>query len=132
MVFDEITKRGLRPSVVNFKALINWYCRRGKPEEGLRLKKVMEESWRCTPDVYTYSASISRLCKQSKLDGARQLLEEMCERGLVPNEHLFTSLIDAYCNYGRVDMAMKIYRMMLSKGTRPHFGFYDTLSWRFE
>lgn len=62
MVFDEITKRGLRPSVVNFNALINWYCRRGKREEGLRLKKVMEESWRCTPDVYAYSALISRLC----------------------------------------------------------------------
>ena len=50
------------------------------------LEKMMEKH--CQPTVDTYSALIARLCKSGRLLEADQLIKNMLERGLYPNEEI--------------------------------------------
>ncbi|KHN39477.1 Putative pentatricopeptide repeat-containing protein [Glycine soja] len=126
LVFDEIPKRGLRPTVVSFNTLISGCCKAGAVEEGFRLKGVME-SERVCPDVFTFSALINGLCKEGRLDEGSLLFDEMCGKGLVPNGVTFTVLIDGQCKGGKVDLALKNFQMMLAQGVRPDLVTYNAL-----
>lgn len=125
-VFDEITKRSLKPSVVSFNTLINGYCKVGNLDEGFRLKHHMEKS-RTRPDVFTYSALINALCKENKMDGAHGLFDEMCEKGLIPNDVIFTTLIHGHSRSGHIDLMKESYEKMLSRGLQPDIVLYNTL-----
>ncbi|CAN7039986.1 unnamed protein product [Brassica oleracea var. botrytis] len=125
-VFDEITKRSLRPTVVSFNTLINGYCKAGNLDEGFRLKERMEKG-RTRADVFTYSALINALCKENKMDGAHGLFDEMCERGLIPNDVVFTTLIHGHSRNGRIDLMKESYQKMLSRGLQPDIVLYNTL-----
>ncbi|KAL1214245.1 putative pentatricopeptide repeat-containing protein [Cardamine amara subsp. amara] len=125
-VFDEITKRSLRPSVVSFNTLINGYCKAGNLDEGFRLKNHMETS-RTRPDVFTYSTLINALCKENKMDGAHRLFDEMCEKGLIPNDVIFTTLIHGHSRNGQIDLMKESYQKMLSRGLQPDIVLYNTL-----
>ena len=59
------------------------------------LDKIMEKH--CQPTVDTYSALIAGLCKSSRLLEAGQLIINMLERGLCPNEAIYTTLINGHC-----------------------------------
>ncbi|KAF7831123.1 putative pentatricopeptide repeat-containing protein [Senna tora] len=126
LVFDEMRRRSLRPTVVSFNTLINGYCKSGNLKEGFRLKSVMENE-KTFPDVFTFSALINGLCKESRLDEANLLFDEMCKRGLVPNDVTFTTLIDGQCKDGKVDLAMKNFQLMLSRGIKPDLVTYNAL-----
>nr|XP_048336937.1 putative pentatricopeptide repeat-containing protein At1g09680 [Ziziphus jujuba var. spinosa] len=126
LVFDEMGKWVLHPTVVSFNTLINGYCKSRNLEEGFRLKRVMEES-RTYADVFTYSVLITALCKECRLDIANELFVEMCHRGLVPNDATFTALIGGQCKCGRVDLAMETYQEMLRKNIEPDLVTYNTL-----
>ena len=51
----------------------------------------------CQPTVDTYSALIAELCKSGRLLEADQLIKNMLERGLYPNEEIYTALINGHC-----------------------------------
>ncbi|MCI48289.1 pentatricopeptide repeat-containing protein, partial [Trifolium medium] len=74
------------------------------------------ESQRISPDVFTYSALINGLCKESRLDEANGLFDEMCGIGLVPNGVTFTTLIDGQCKDGKLDLALRNFQMMKDQG----------------
>lgn len=38
------------------------------------------------PDAFTYSVLINGLCKESRLHNAKELFEEMFNKGLIPND----------------------------------------------
>ena len=65
------------------------------------LKRVMEDI-NVSLNAYTYSVLINGFCKNSRLDDANLLFDEMCDRGLVPNDVIFTNSIDGNCRHGRV------------------------------
>ncbi|KAF2556272.1 hypothetical protein F2Q68_00013126 [Brassica cretica] len=119
-VFDEITKRSLRPTVVSFNTLINGYCKAGNLDEGFRLKERMEKGRTCA-DVFTYSALINALCKENKM------FDDMCERGLIPNDVVFTTLIHGHSRNRRIDLMKESYQKMLSRGLQPDIVLYNTL-----
>ncbi|KAA3473826.1 Pentatricopeptide repeat superfamily protein [Gossypium australe] len=75
MVFNEIERRGLNASVVSFNTFFNGYCKSVNIDEGFRLKVL----WR--------NVLINGLCKESRLDNAKELFEEMFNKGLIPNDY---------------------------------------------
>lgn len=51
----------------------------------------------CAHDSFTYGALISELFRESKLDEARKLYEEMMDKGLAPCEVTWLIKACAYC-----------------------------------
>ena len=51
----------------------------------------------CFPDSITYGALISGLCKESKLDDARNLYDAMMDKGMSPCEVTRLTLAYEYC-----------------------------------
>ena len=67
------------------------------------------------PDVFHYSAAISKCAKDGKLDEAKKIFRQMKKNKVAPNEFTLNSLIDACANAGDVEEAVKYLREMEEK-----------------
>ncbi|CAA7022578.1 unnamed protein product [Microthlaspi erraticum] len=55
------------------------------------------------PNTITYNSMVEGLCKQSRLDEAKQMIDSMASEGCSPDVVTFNTLINGYCKAGRVD-----------------------------
>ncbi|KAK6288542.1 hypothetical protein POUND7_000083 [Theobroma cacao] len=77
---------GFLPDVFTYNALINGYCKKGGIGKmaALNVRTQMEKDGR-RANVVTYNVLIKGFCKKGKLEDANGLLNEMLEKGLIPN-----------------------------------------------
>ena len=54
------------------------------------------------PDVHIHNIVIDSLCKKEKSDQSYKLLNEICERGLMPPEVSLNPLINGFCRKERL------------------------------
>jgi pentatricopeptide repeat protein len=64
------------------------------------------------PDQVSYDAFIQPLAKVGEPDKALEIMHEMRDRGLMPNRHIWDTLIGGYAAYGRLDMVEAILSRM--------------------
>ncbi|KAH0461550.1 hypothetical protein IEQ34_009125 [Dendrobium chrysotoxum] len=57
-----------------------------------------------TPDAFTYTSLVCGYCKQGKVENAANLLEEMLEKGIIPDEPIaFSSFVWANMKSKQLD-----------------------------
>ncbi|CAI0556803.1 unnamed protein product [Linum tenue] len=98
MLFSRMKEQGLVPNTNSYTCLINGHSKAGNFERAYELMDIM--------DSFTYGALISGLCKESKLDAARQLYDTMFDWGLSPSE--VTRVTLAYEYFKQDDSATAI------------------------
>ena len=59
------------------------------------------------PSVATYNAVINGLCGSGRTEQGLEKLNELLQRGLVPDETTYNMLIHAYCKEGDLEKAFQ-------------------------
>jgi pentatricopeptide repeat protein len=71
------------------------------------------------PDVPCYTVLIDGKCKAEYLVEARELFDEMLQKGLTPDAYAYTALINGYCSQGEISKAEDLLQEMIDKGIEP-------------
>ncbi|RVX03632.1 Pentatricopeptide repeat-containing protein, mitochondrial [Vitis vinifera] len=79
-------------------------------------------------DVHTYTYLVGALCKTGDLRGAKRVLIEMDEKGLNPNEFIYSMVIEGMCQVGDIDEAVELKRSMGEKGLVPNTYTYTIIT----
>lgn len=80
-------------------------------------------------DVFTYTTMIAQCSGPGphQVARAQALLADMRARGVAPNTHTYSSMINVCIKGGEIEMAKEVYSQMLSKGLAPNLVTYNTL-----
>nr|VDD15284.1 unnamed protein product [Brassica rapa] len=107
-LFHEMRRTyGVSPDAYTFNILINGFCKNSMVAEAFRVFKDM----RFDPDLVTYNTIIDGLCRAGKVNTARNVLNGMVKRGVVPpNVVSYTTLVRGYCMKHEVDKALALFR----------------------
>ncbi|KAF6174655.1 hypothetical protein GIB67_006307 [Kingdonia uniflora] len=100
-LLNEMFEMGLNPSHLTYNTLMDGYCMKGNLEAALNTRKRLEKSGR-RANVATYNVLIRGLCQKGKLEEANGLLNEMLEKGLIPNRvygHDGTGYLQTLCGW---------------------------------
>ncbi|KAE8701990.1 putative pentatricopeptide repeat-containing protein [Hibiscus syriacus] len=130
--YMEILEYGFPPNVFSFNILMNKFCREGQIKDAQKeFDEIGRRGLRATVQFQYFDQWVLQIRefrrKESRLDDANELFNEMCTRGLIPNGFIFTSLIDGMCKNGRTDLAIRMYRLFLKKGFEPDLVLYNSL-----
>jgi pentatricopeptide repeat protein len=79
-LFSRLIDEGLKPNVYTYTALVGALCKEGLIIEAHKLFRKMEEDG-CTPDKCAYNVIIQGFLQHKDPSMARQLVEEMVNRG---------------------------------------------------
>lgn len=117
-MFDEMCRRGFRPTVAMFERKVEALCREGRVEDGIRVLEVEMKEKGCVPSVIGYELVMKRLCGEGKVMRAMECFE-MMERqlGCVTRKDSFEILVDGLLREAHVLEAVAV----LEKMTRRKF-----------
>ncbi|KAL3598309.1 hypothetical protein D5086_006227 [Populus alba] len=65
--------------------------------------------------VYTYAVLINALCKENRLNEARDFLEQIKNSSIIPKPFMYNPVIDGFCKAGNVDEGNVILKEMEEK-----------------
>ncbi|KAH0470842.1 hypothetical protein IEQ34_000565 [Dendrobium chrysotoxum] len=78
-------------------------------------------------DTFQYNQIIQRLLRQNSLEEVCDLLVEMMEEGIVPDQHTMDAALCFFCKAGMVDVAIKLYSLKMEIGMAPKRIVYNHL-----
>ncbi|KAF5189135.1 Pentatricopeptide repeat-containing protein [Thalictrum thalictroides] len=78
-------------------------------------------------DSRTFSTIIKCFCKKCEPHEAKQVLDQMIDKGFTPNVVTFTMVISSFCVRGRVKKAFEVYELMGRIGCEPNIQTYNCL-----
>ncbi|KAJ0799148.1 putative tetratricopeptide-like helical domain superfamily [Helianthus annuus] len=99
-LFDELCLKGLKPDVRTYTVMISVYCQEGLFVKGKKLLRKMEENG-CLPNRVTYNVLVRELLKKNECEEAEIYLEEMINRGFMPDDATFENLLPRIPNVGK-------------------------------
>ncbi|KAL0283154.1 UNVERIFIED_CONTAM: hypothetical protein Sangu_2908900 [Sesamum angustifolium] len=130
----------LKPSIISYNSLINGYYKKGRVEEAGHLflevphkgqiieafsfLHIMEEQG-VYPDITTYSTLIHGLCKNGKLEIARDLSNSLPCKSLQPDVQLYAIIIGSLCQEGHVEETKCLLAEMEKSGCAPNTVTYN-------
>ncbi|KAJ8446731.1 hypothetical protein Cgig2_002893 [Carnegiea gigantea] len=126
-MFDEMRKRGLKPTAVTFSTLIAGLCTNLKLQEAFKLKRDMTKIYKVTPNVHVYTSLIRGLCEVKDLSLAFELKNEMLERNIKLDSAIYTTLISGLFKVGRKDELHELLEEMKKAGCHPETETYNAL-----
>ncbi|KAJ0078228.1 hypothetical protein Patl1_36634 [Pistacia atlantica] len=104
-IVQSLKRRGVSPNVFVYNVLVSGLCKERKMGmrrrccDGEGVMALYEEA--CGRGVringYTCSILLNALCKEGEVEKAEEILEKEMENGLVPNEVVFTTILNGYC-----------------------------------
>ena len=88
-------------------------------KDAIRVILDIEGTSGCVPDVFQYSAAISKCAKERQVKAALSLLKRMVNQGVKPDAVVFGSVISACEKGGEADIALSLLAEMKAEGIRP-------------
>merc|ERR1719443_16585 len=99
--------------------MIKGFAKAGQPEKVTDVYQYMLKHEEAHPDLITFSLLIKVNCDAARMDGAMQLLDDMKQRGLVPDEVIFNNLMAGCALAKDATLGESIYGKMVDAGVRP-------------
>ncbi|KAF2300321.1 hypothetical protein GH714_011943 [Hevea brasiliensis] len=84
-LFSQIKDKGHMPDVVAHTAVVEAYANAGQSKEALKGMR---------PNAATYTAVFEAYAKEQKEDQAREFLQQMKQKGFVPDEKAVREVLD--------------------------------------
>uniref|UniRef100_A0A0E0GAE3 Pentacotripeptide-repeat region of PRORP domain-containing protein n=1 Tax=Oryza nivara TaxID=4536 RepID=A0A0E0GAE3_ORYNI len=133
-LFVQMTNLGIKPDVIAYTVLLDGHLKETLQQgwEGIakerrsfllranhnKLLSSMKDM-QIEPDVPCYTVLIDGKCKAEYLVEARELFDEMLQKGLTPDAYAYTALINGYCSQGEISKAEDLLQEMIDKGIEP-------------
>ncbi|PRQ56734.1 putative pentatricopeptide [Rosa chinensis] len=126
-LWKRLLKKNCTPDNAVLGTLIYWLCKKGEMWEARKLFDQIEMSE--PPDVMTDNVLISGMCEVGscvRLGGCRmtwwrkdegiRILDEMFEKGCLPNKSTYAMLIEGLCDSGEEAEITRVISMAMSSG----------------
>ena len=100
-----------------YNVLIEWFSKFGMLDDALDSCKKMVDGNRFLPRCRAVNELIKRLCEGGYVARADELLTFLLERGFVPEESVYSDLIDGYGRERKVQQVLKLFHELEWRGT---------------
>ncbi|XP_076899143.1 pentatricopeptide repeat-containing protein At2g18520, mitochondrial-like [Bidens hawaiensis] len=104
-LFDEIIKKGFKPSLVTYHIMIDTLLLAGLCEDILRIEEPVNSfhlygRGKLRPDIDVYAILMAGVIKCGKFGAAKFLSHEVTMKGLQLNIRMYTVMINGLCKQG--------------------------------
>ncbi|KAL0426770.1 UNVERIFIED_CONTAM: Pentatricopeptide repeat-containing protein, mitochondrial [Sesamum latifolium] len=99
----------------------------GKLDGALEFLKDKQAIEGYVPDVFRYNMLICRLLRESRIEEIYDLLVDMKEREVLPNDVTMNAILCFLCKAGRMDIAMDLYNSRAEFGLSVNCMLYNYL-----
>ncbi|KAF9171666.1 hypothetical protein BGX20_007170 [Mortierella sp. AD010] len=93
-VYNDLLDDSLSPNTTTLNILIDTLLNAGQLEDGLEVLQSMDLKKDAQPDIVTYGTLINGAVNEGKVDLGWELYSEMRARSIVPNLHVYVSLME--------------------------------------
>ncbi|KAJ4963534.1 hypothetical protein NE237_023473 [Protea cynaroides] len=108
-------------------SVITGFCRIRKPELALKFYEKVEKIGSFQPNVVTYTALVSALCIEGRLEEVSDLVCRMEKEGVVLDAVFYSSWICGYFSEGILQEAFQKHKSMVESGIKPDVVSYTIL-----
>lgn len=127
VVFEEMLRKGLKPSLVTFATLIRRYCVDKNIKQAFKLKEFMAKHYGLRHNLYIYTSLIKGVCEVGELSLAFKLKEEMVKEKVKLNSAIYSTLISGLFKAGRRDEVPGLLEEMGIQGCKPDTVTYNVM-----
>lgn len=99
----------------------------GRLDEALKIFQSKKSLEGYVPDVFRYNILIGRLLRENRLEEVFDLLLEMKEDGISPDQVTMNAALCFFCKAGMVDIALELYNSRFEFGLSPNSMAYNYL-----
>ncbi|CAM8908963.1 unnamed protein product [Rhodiola kirilowii] len=131
-LLDVMHERGCEPDLVSFNTMINARLRSGpmEPNLGVELLEQVRRSG-IRPDIITYNTLISACSRESNLEEAAKVHDDMVAQRCLPDLWTYNAMISVYGRCGLPSKAEKLFKELQEKGFLPDAVTYNSLLYAF-
>ncbi|KAK4480470.1 hypothetical protein RD792_013543 [Penstemon davidsonii] len=131
-LLDLMRGRGCEPDLVSFNTLINARLKSGpmSPNLGIELLSEVRRSG-IRPDIITYNTLISGCSRQSNLEEAVKVFDDMEAHKCEPDLWTYNAMVSVYGRCGLSGEAERLFNELGSKGFYPDAVTYNSLLYAF-
>lgn len=126
-LFRQMVDDGIEPDIFSLNSMIKGYVLSLHVNDALRIFHQMGVVYKCLPNSFSYDYLIHGLCAQGRTNNARELCNEMKNKGFVPSSKSYNSLVNALALGGDVEEAMKYLWEMIEHQRSADFITYRTV-----
>ncbi|KAL5581202.1 hypothetical protein UlMin_013644 [Ulmus minor] len=126
-LFRQMVSDGIEPDIFSLNSMVKGYVLSLHVNDALRVFHQMGVVYNCLPNSFTYDYLIHGLCAQGRTNNARELCNEMKNKGFVPSNKSYNSLVNALALDGEVDEAVKFLWEMIEQRRLADFITYRTV-----
>ncbi|GLT35028.1 hypothetical protein SLA2020_095130 [Shorea laevis] len=125
--FERSKRSGFAPEVPTYNALVGAYCWSRRMNDAYRVIEEMRKNG-VGPNSRTYDIILHHLIKAQKASEAYSVFQRMSsDPGCEPTVSTYEIVVRMFCNVERVDMALKVWDEMKTKGVLPGMHMFSTL-----
>eukprot|EP01018_Ginkgo_biloba_P038962 Gb_04675 [translate_table: standard] len=128
-LFSQMKERSLVPSVPAYTALVKSLCKIGEINAALSLVQDCLGRVTSAPGVFKYTLTVIYACKSGKADKVVEVLIEMMQQGIPPEDVIYCAVIGGFCKYGSLEDARKVFSSLRNRNliTAAHAAAYDAM-----
>lgn len=126
-LFKLMVNDGVDPDIFSLNSMIKGYVLSLHLNDALRIFHQMDVVYNCPPNSFSYDYLIHGLCAQGRTNNAKELCNQMKEKGFVPSSKSYNSLVNSLALGGEVDEAVKYLWEMIEKRRSADFITYRTV-----
>ncbi|KAJ1428803.1 Tetratricopeptide-like helical domain superfamily [Sesbania bispinosa] len=127
-LFAALKKVGFFPSVATWNAALSGCLKARRTDLVWKLyEQMMESGGVANIDVETVGYLIKAFCAENKVFKGYELLREVLENGLCPDNTVFNSLITGFCKERQYTRVSEILHIMISKKCNPDIFTYQEI-----
>lgn len=114
-LFKQMVNDGIEPDIFALNCMIKGYVLSLHVNDALRIFHQMGVVYNCRPNSFSYDYLIHGLCAQARTINARELFDEMKEKGFLPSSKSYNSLVSALALCGEIEDALSFMWEMIEK-----------------
>ncbi|KAL6512392.1 hypothetical protein OROHE_020004 [Orobanche hederae] len=123
-IMVEGNKRGCFNRIGPYNSILYGFYKENRLDKALEFLNCMKDMF---PRAANRSLSIFRLCREGKVDDAKQILDKMSEEGDFPSVLVYANLIQGFCKNGRMKESVELVNVMIGRGYIPVGSTFNAL-----
>lgn len=120
-LFRQMVNDGIQPDIFSLNSMIKGYVLSLHVNDALRVFHQMDVVYKCLPNSFSYDYLIHGLCAQGRTNNAKELCDQMKQKGFIPSNKSYNSLVNALALGGEVDETVRYLWEMIEKRRSADF-----------